>query len=217
LVPGDLVVVRPGERIPTDGMVSEGRSAVDESMLTGEPEPALKTAGDTVTGGTLNGTGSLIFRVTRVGKDTVLARIIRMVEEAQGSKAPIQALADRISAMFVPAVMAIALITFLVWWRLGPDHSIVRALAVSVTVLIIACPCAMGLAVPTAVLVATGRGAEHGLLIKGGEALQRLADVETVVVDKTGTLTAGRPEVTDVMVVADGPHGIRDARICGSR
>ena len=204
LVPGDLVVVRPGERIPTDGMVSEGRSAVDESMLTGEPEPALKTAGDTVTGGTLNGTGSLIFRVTRVGKDTVLARIIRMVEAAQGSKAPIQALADRISAVFVPAVMAIALITFLVWWRLGPDHSIVRALAVSVTVLIIACPCAMGLAVPTAVLVATGRGAEHGLLIKGGEALQRLADVETVVVDKTGTLTAGRPEVTDVVVVADG-------------
>ncbi|HKP27898.1 MAG TPA: heavy metal translocating P-type ATPase [Gemmatimonadales bacterium] len=201
LVPGDLVIVRPGERIPTDGTVSEGRSPVDESMLTGEPEPVLKTAGDPVTGGTLNGTGSLVFRVTRVGKDTILARIVRMVEEAQGSKAPIQALADRISAVFVPTVMVIALVTFLAWWRLASDQSVVRALAVSVTVLIIACPCAMGLAVPTAVMVATGRGAEHGLLIKGGEALQRMADVGTVVVDKTGTLTQGRPEVTDVEVV----------------
>ena len=142
-----------------------------------------------------------MFRVTRVGRDTVLSRIVRMVEEAQGSKAPIQALADRISAIFVPAVLLIALVTFLLWWRLGPDQSAVRALAVSVTVLIIACPCAMGLAVPTAVMVATGRGAEHGLLIKGGEALQRMAGVRTIVLDKTGTLTAGRPEVTDVVLV----------------
>ena len=201
LKPGDLVVVRPGERLPTDGTVSEGRSLVDESMLTGEPEPVLKSAGDTVTGGTLNGNGSLVFRVTRVGRDTVLSRIVRMVEEAQGSKAPIQALADRISAVFVPAVLLIALLTFLLWWRLGPDQSAVRALAVSVTVLIIACPCAMGLAVPTAVMVATGRGAEHGLLIKGGEALQRMAGVRTIVFDKTGTLTAGRPEVTDVVLL----------------
>jgi Cu+-exporting ATPase len=203
LVPGDLVVVRPGERLPTDGSVSEGRSAVDESMLTGEPEPVLKGPGDGVTGGTLNGNGSLVFRVTRVGRDTVLARIIRMVEAAQGSKAPIQALADRISAVFVPAVLAVALVTFIAWWQLGPGQSAVRALAVSVTVLIIACPCAMGLAVPTAVMVATGRGAEHGLLIKGGEALQRMAEVGTVVLDKTGTLTAGRPEVTDVEVVGE--------------
>ena len=203
LVPGDLVVVRPGERIPTDGSVSEGRSAVDESMLTGEPEPVLKGPGDPVTGGTFNGSGSLVFRVSRVGRDTVLARIIQMVEEAQGSKAPIQALADRVSAVFVPVVMVIALVTFIAWWQLGPGQSAVRALAVSVTVLIIACPCAMGLAVPTAVMVATGRGAEHGLLIKGGEALQRMAGVGTVVVDKTGTLTAGRPEVTDVVVVEE--------------
>ncbi len=198
---GDLVVVRPGARLPTDGIVSEGRSAVDESMLTGEPEPVVKEAGALVTGGTLNGNGALVFQVTRVGRDTVLARIIRMVEEAQGSKAPIQALADRISAIFVPAVLLIALVTFVLWWRLGPDQSMVRAMAVSVTVLIIACPCAMGLAVPTAVMVATGRGAEHGLLIKGGEALQRMADVGTVVLDKTGTLTAGRPEVTDVVLI----------------
>ena len=203
LVAGDLVVVRPGERLPTDGTVSEGRSAVDESMLTGEPEPVLKGPGDGVTGGTLNGHGALVFRVTRVGRDTVLARIIRMVEAAQGSKAPIQALADRISAVFVPAVLVVALVTFIAWWQLGPGQSAVRALAVSVTVLIIACPCAMGLAVPTAVMVATGRGAEHGLLIKGGEALQRMAEVGTVVVDKTGTLTAGRPEVTEVEVLSE--------------
>jgi Cu+-exporting ATPase len=203
IVPGDLVVVRPGERIPTDGQVSEGRSAVDESMLTGEPDPVLKSAGDDVTGGSLNGSGSIVFRVSRVGRDTVLARIIRMVEQAQGSKAPIQALADRISAVFVPVVMVIALVTFIAWWQLGSGQSVVRALAVSVSVLIIACPCAMGLAVPTAVMVATGRGAEHGLLIKGGEALQRMADVGTVVLDKTGTLTAGRPEVTDVEMVTE--------------
>ncbi len=202
---GDLVLVRPGERIPTDGLVEDGASLVDESMLTGEPEPVSKAPGTAVTGGTLNRTGAFRFRVTRVGADTVLARIIRMVQETQGSKAPIQALADRIAAIFVPAVILIAAITFGLWWWLGPEPAGVRALAVSVTVLIIACPCAMGLAVPTAVMVATGRGAEHGMLIKGGEPLQRVGDVDTVVVDKTGTLTAGQPEVVEV-VTLDG-HG----------
>ena len=159
---GDEVVVRPGDRLPVDGQVIEGGSAVDESMLTGEPLPVTKAAGDEVTGGTINGTGTFVFRATRVGRDTVLSNIIRMVQQAQGSRAPIQALADRISAVFVPVVIGIAVLTFLAWWLLGPEPAVVRALASAVTVLIIACPCAMGLAVPTAVMVATGRGAPSG-------------------------------------------------------
>jgi Cu+-exporting ATPase len=195
---GDEVVIRPGDRLPVDGQVVEGRSAVDESMLTGEPVPVMKVPGDEVTGGTINGHGTFVFRATRVGRDTVLSNIIRMVQQAQGSRAPIQALADRISAVFVPVVIGIAGLTFVAWWLFGPDPAVVRALASAVTVLIIACPCAMGLAVPTAVMVATGRGAERGLLIKGGEPLQRVGELTTVVLDKTGTITQGKPEVAGV-------------------
>jgi Cu+-exporting ATPase len=167
-------------------------------MLTGEPLPVVKAAGDEVTGGTINGNGTFVFRATRVGRDTVLSNIIRMVQQAQGSRAPIQALADRISAVFVPVVIGIAALTFLAWWLFGPEPTVVRALASAVTVLIIACPCAMGLAVPTAVMVATGRGAERGLLIKGGEPLQRVGEQTTVVLDKTGTITQGKPAVANV-------------------
>jgi Cu+-exporting ATPase len=198
---GDELVVRPGDRIPVDGRVVEGASAVDESMLTGEPMPVGKAAGDEVTGGTINGTGAFVFRATRVGRDTVLSNIIRMVQQAQGSRAPIQALADRISAVFVPVVIGLAAVTFLVWWAFGPEPAVVRALASAVTVLIIACPCAMGLAVPTAVMVATGKGAERGLLIKGGEPLQRVGELTTVVLDKTGTITEGKPAVASVIAL----------------
>jgi Cu+-exporting ATPase len=201
---GDELVTRPGDRIPVDGLVIEGGSAVDESMLTGEPLPVSKTAGDEVTGGTINGTGTFVFRATRVGRDTVLSNIIRMVQQAQGSRAPIQALADRISAIFVPVVIGLALVTFLVWWAFGPEPALVRALASAVTVLIIACPCAMGLAVPTAVMVATGKGAERGLLIKGGEPLQRVGELTTVVLDKTGTITEGKPRVATVVALGIG-------------
>ncbi len=192
---GDVLLVRPGERIPTDGEVLDGRSFVDESMLTGEPNPVAKDVGSPVVGATLNGNGALQVRATRVGGDTVLAHIIRLVRVAQGSKAPIQKLADRVSAVFVPVVISIAIATFVVWYDVGPEPAYLRALVSAVTVLIIACPCAMGLAVPTAVMVATGRGAELGVLIKGGEALQRAAEVDTVVLDKTGTITQGRPAV----------------------
>ncbi len=192
---GDALIVRPGERIPTDGEVLEGRSFVDESMLTGEPEPVVKEAGSPVVGATLNRNGALQVRATRVGGDTVLAHIIRMVRSAQGSKAPIQKLADRVSAGFVPVVISIAIATFVLWYDFGPEPRYLRALVSAVTVLIIACPCAMGLAVPTAVMVATGRGAELGLLIRGGEALQRAAEIDTVVLDKTGTITEGKPAV----------------------
>jgi Cu+-exporting ATPase len=195
---GDLLIVRPGERIPTDGEVIDGRSFVDESMLTGEPEPVVKEAGAAVVGATLNRNGALRVRATRVGRDTVLARIISLVRAAQGSKAPIQRLADRVSAVFVPIVISIAIATFIVWYDFGPEPAYLRALVSAVTVLIIACPCAMGLAVPTAVMVATGRGAELGVLIKGGDALQRTAEVDTVVLDKTGTVTQGRPSVQHI-------------------
>jgi P-type Cu+ transporter len=193
---GDVVIVRPGERIAADGEVVEGRSFVDESMLTGEPDPVAKETGSPVVGATLNRNGALRVRVTRTGKDTVLARIIRLVREAQGSKAPIQRLADRISAVFVPVVMSLAVVTFVLWYVLGPEPAYLHALVSSVTVLIIACPCAMGLAVPTAVMVSTGRGAELGVLIKGGEAIERAGAVDTVVLDKTGTITEGKPSVT---------------------
>jgi Cu+-exporting ATPase len=194
---GDTVTVRPGERVPVDGEVLSGASAVDESMLTGEPMPVGKKVGDRVVGGTINRTGAFRYRATTLGADSVLAQIVKLMRDAQGSRAPIQRLADRVSGIFVPVVIALALVTFGVW--LAADGSAVRAFAAAVAVLIIACPCAMGLAVPTAVMVATGKGAELGILIKGGEALQRAGDVTTVVLDKTGTITEGRPTVTDVL------------------
>jgi Cu+-exporting ATPase len=197
---GDTVLVRPGERIPVDGELLSGGSAVDESMLTGESRPVEKKPGDRVIGGTINRTGAFRYRATGLGSASVLAQIVRLMREAQGSRAPIQKLADRISGVFVPVVIGLAFVTFVVWLLAAGPGSVVRAAAAAVAVLIIACPCAMGLAVPTAVMVATGRGAGLGILIKGGEALQRAGDVTTVVLDKTGTLTAGRPAVTDVIL-----------------
>src|SRR4029077_16981330 len=191
----DVLVVRPGEKIPVDGVVLQGTSTVDESMLTGEPAPVAKAEGDEVVGATVNRNGSLRIRATRVGRDTMLSRIIALVRGAQGAKAPIQRLAARLSPVFVPGVLAIALFTFGLWFVLGPEPRYLHALASAVTVLIIACPCAMGLATPTAVMVATGRGAELGVLVKGGDALQRAAEIDTVVLDKTGTITEGRPSV----------------------
>ena len=202
---GDEAVVRPGETIPADGVILDGASNVDESMLTGEPIPVPKRAGDKVIGATLNRNGAFRFRVGAVGSATVLSRIIRLVQQAQGSKAPIQRLADRISAVFVPVVLSIAVVTFVVWFDLGPAPAYLHALVSAVTVLIIACPCAMGLAVPTAVMVATGRGAELGVLIKGGEPLERSQALDTVVFDKTGTITEGRPAVEAVQLLACSP------------
>jgi Cu+-exporting ATPase len=196
---GDVVIVRPGERIPVDGIVIDGASEIDESMLTGEPFPVVKKVGDAVVGGTVNTTGAFRYRATSVGADSVLARIVGLMRQAQSSRAPIQRLADRVSAVFVPVVVAIAITTFLAWYFVADTAALPRAIAAAVSVLIIACPCAMGLAVPTAVMVATGRGAELGLLIKGGEILQRAGDVDTVVFDKTGTLTEGAPTVTRVI------------------
>ncbi|MBL7074461.1 heavy metal translocating P-type ATPase [candidate division KSB1 bacterium] len=195
----EVVVVRPGEKIPVDGVVTDGRSTVDESMVTGESLPAEKHPGDGVIGATINKTGSFKFRATKVGKDTLLAQIVRLVREAQGSKAPIQRLADVISGYFVPVVMAIAIATFMIWFDLGPQPAFTRALINFVAVLIIACPCALGLATPTAIMVGTGRGAENGILIKGGESLETAHKLTTIVFDKTGTLTKGEPEVTDVL------------------
>ena len=203
VVHGDVVVVRPGERIPVDGEVVSGASAVDESMLTGESLPVEKTAGDTVIGGTINRTGAFHYRATTLGADSVLAQIVKLMRDAQGSRAPIQRLADRISGVFVPVVLSLAVVTFVGWYVLAPEAALVRAFAAAVAVLIIACPCAMGLAVPTAVMVATGRGAQAGVLIKGGEALQRAGDIRTVVLDKTGTVTEGRPTVTNVVLADD--------------
>ncbi|HEX6105576.1 MAG TPA: heavy metal translocating P-type ATPase [Gemmatimonadales bacterium] len=203
---GDEVLVRPGEKLPADGTVLDGTSYVDESMLTGEPVPVPKVPGDPVVGATLNRNGALRFRVDQVGADTVLSRIIRLVQQAQGTRAPIQRLADRISAVFVPVVLSLAIATFVLWFDFGPDPAYLHALVAAVTVLIIACPCAMGLAVPTAVMVSTGRGAELGVLIKGGEALERSERLDTVVFDKTGTLTEGRPTVQTVLPASpDGP------------
>ena len=206
VVGGDEIVVRPGERVPVDGEVVSGSSAVDESMLTGEPMPVAKTTGDRVVGGTVNGTGSFRFRATTLGADSTLARIVQMMKDAQGTRAPIQRLADRISAIFVPIVLSIAVATFVVWYLTTGDGGLVRAITAAVSVLIIACPCAMGLAVPTAVMVSTGRGAELGVLIKGGEALERAGAVQTVVIDKTGTLTEGKPSVTDFILAPSATH-----------
>lgn len=196
---GDIVLVRPGEKVPVDGVISEGSSAVDESMLTGESLPVEKKVGDEVIGATLNKTGSFKFEATKVGKDTALAQIVRMVEEAQGSKAPIQRLVDVVSGYFVPAVMIIAVLTFVVWFDFGPDPRLTYALVTAVTVLIIACPCALGLATPISLMVGVGKGAEQGILIRGGEALQTSQALDAIVLDKTGTITKGQPELTDVV------------------
>jgi len=203
IVVGDTLLVRPGERIALDGEVSRGAVHVDESMITGEPAPVAKAPGDAVTGGTVNGAGALQVRVTRVGPDTTLAQIIRMVEEAQGAKLPVQALVDRVTLWFVPAVMAVAALTVAAWLVFGPDPALTLALVAGVSVLIIACPCAMGLATPTSIMVGAGRAAEMGVLFRKGDALQALAGIDTVALDKTGTVTEGRPELTD-LVLAEG-------------
>ncbi|MDD4986858.1 MAG: heavy metal translocating P-type ATPase [Dehalococcoidales bacterium] len=199
LVKEDIVLVRPGEKIATDGMVISGASGVDESMLTGESLPVTKQAGSEVFAGTLNKSGSFTFKATKVGAETALAQIIRLVEEAQGSKAPIQRFADKVASVFVPVVFTIAVITFIIWYFLVPEPLLSRALLNFVSVLIIACPCAMGLATPTAVMVGTGLGAENGILFKGGESLEKAYKLTTIVFDKTGTLTKGEPEVTDIL------------------
>jgi Cu+-exporting ATPase len=196
---GDTVVVRPGEKVPVDGRITSGESAVDESMITGESIPATKREGDEVIGATMNTSGAFRFAATRVGEETALQQIMRMVEEAQGSKAPIQRLADRISAVFVPAVIGVAAATFAIWLLFGPEPAFTFALLNTVAVLIIACPCAMGLATPTSIMVGTGKGAESGILIKGGEALEGAHKLDTIVLDKTGTLTRGEPELTDIV------------------
>ena len=201
---GDVCRVRPGEKVPIDGVVVDGHSAVDESMVSGEPMPAEKAAGDRVTGGTMNTTGSLLVRAERVGSDTLLAQIVRMVGEAQRSRAPIQRLADQIAAYFVPAVVLAAILAFVAWSTWGPDPRLAHALLSAVAVLIIACPCALGLATPMAIMVGTGRGATAGVLVKNAEALERLERVDTLVIDKTGTLTEGKPTVVSVV-----PYGGR--------
>jgi len=201
VVAGDIVQVRPGERVPVDGDVLDGSSFVDESMITGEPIPIQKGAGAAVVGGTINKTGSITFRATKVGGDTVLAQIIRMVEAAQGSKLPIQALVDRVTGVFVPIVIGIAALTFAIWLMFGPDPALAFALVNGVAVLIIACPCAMGLATPTSIMVGTGRAARMGILFRKGEALQTLRGAKAIALDKTGTLTKGRPELTDLSLI----------------
>jgi len=200
VVVGDLVRVRPGEKVPVDGVMVEGRSALDESMLTGESLPVEKSIGDEVIGATLNKTGSFVFRAAKVGADTALAQIVRLVEDAQGSKAPMQRLADQVAGIFVPIVLVVAALTAAGWFIFGPSP--VFAVTVAIGVLIIACPCALGLATPTAIMVGTGKAAEHGILIRGGEALEQARRIDTVVLDKTGTLTRGRPAVTRLVAAA---------------
>ncbi len=212
---GDRLRIRPGEKVPVDGTVVEGRSAVDESMLTGEPLPVEKAVGDAVTGGTLNGTGGFVMRAERVGDETMLARIVQMVAEAQRSRAPIQGLADRVSGYFVPAVVAVAVVAFVVWALVGPPPALAFALVAAVSVLIIACPCALGLATPMSIMVGVGRGANAGVLIKNAEALERFATIDTLIVDKTGTLTEGKPRVT-ALVPAAGVDEAALLRLAGS-
>jgi Cu+-exporting ATPase len=213
LVKGDIILVRPGERIPTDGEIVSGNSTIDESMFTGESIPVAKEAGDQVYGSTINKSGSFKFRATKIGAETALAQIIRLVEEAQGSKAPIQRLADKVASVFVPVVIGIALVTFIIWNFLVSDPVFSRALLNTISVLIIACPCAMGLATPTAIMVGTGLGAENGILIKGGESLEKAFKLNKIVFDKTGTLTLGEPAVTDVIPATgqDRSHLLRVA------
>src|SRR3989441_3575573 len=203
VVAGDVITVRPGEKIPVDGEVVDGESAVDESMVTGEPMPATKRSGDTVIGATINRTGSFQFRATRVGRDTMLAQIIKLVQQAQGSKAPIQRLADTISSYFVPAVIGIAIWTFVAWFVFGPQPAFTSAMVAAVAVLIIACPCALGLATPLSVMVSTGKGAEQGILIRSAEALETAHKLNTIVLDKTGTITRGQPALTEVVTRID--------------
>ncbi len=198
---GDAIIVKPGERVPVDGVIREGYSALDESMITGESLPVEKKVGDEVIGATINKTGSFRFEATKIGKDTTLARIVRLVEEAQGSKAPIQRLADVIASYFVPTVIGISIVTFLVWYFAGPQPSLTYAFLNFVAVLIIACPCALGLATPTAIIVGTGKGAENGVLIRSAETLERAHKIDTVLLDKTGTLTKGEPNVTDIVSI----------------
>ena len=198
VVIGDIIRVRPGEKIPVDGIIVEGESSIDESMVTGESMPVEKISGDTVVGATINKTGTFTFRATKIGQETMLAQIIKLVQEAQGSKAPIQRLADMISSYFVPVVIMLAFLTFAVWYVFGPAPTLLFALLNTVAVLIIACPCAMGLATPTAIMVGTGKGAEHGILIKDAESLETAHKIKTIIFDKTGTLTKGKPEVTDI-------------------
>ncbi|CCH74816.1 putative cation-transporting P-type ATPase [Nostocoides australiense Ben110] len=200
---GDRLRVRPGEAVPVDGTVEEGRSAVDESLVTGESMPVTKTSGDTVIGGTINGSGGLIMRAEKVGRDTMLARIVAMVADAQRSRAPIQRMADKVAGIFVPAVIVVAVVAFIVWALVGPDPKLAHALIVAVAVLIIACPCALGLATPMSIMVGVGRGAGLGVLIKNAEALERMEKVDTLVIDKTGTLTEGRPTVTNIVTTSE--------------
>jgi Cu+-exporting ATPase len=198
---GDVIRVRPGEKIPVDGIIADGESSIDESMITGESMPVDKMKGDVVVGATMNKTGTFTFRATKVGSDTMLAQIIKLVQEAQGSKAPIQRLADLVSSYFVPVVLMLAIFTFAVWYIFGPAPTLLFALLNTVAVLIIACPCAMGLATPTAIMVGTGKGAEHGILIKDAESLETAHKINTIIFDKTGTLTKGEPEVTDIIPI----------------
>ena len=210
---GDRLRVRPGDQIPVDGVVLEGRSTVDESMLTGEPVPVEKTRGEQVSGGTLNQSGSFVMRAERVGSDTMLARIVQMVAEAQRSRAPIQSLVDRVASWFVPAVVGVAALAFVAWAIFGPPPAMAYGLVAAVSVLIIACPCALGLATPMSIMVGTGRGAQAGVLIKNAEALERFAKVDTLVVDKTGTLTEGKPKVTTLLPA----EGIDEADLLPAR
>lgn len=212
---GDIIRVRPGEKIPVDGIIVEGESSIDESMVTGESIPTDKTKGDVVVGATMNKTGTFTFKATKVGQETMLAQIIKLVQEAQGSKAPIQRLADLISAYFVPIVLMLAIATFAVWYVIGPTPSLLFALLNTVAVLIIACPCAMGLATPTAIMVGTGKGAEHGILIKDAESLETAHKINVIIFDKTGTLTKGKPEVTDIVAV-DSINSDELLRLAGS-
>ena len=207
IMEGDRLRVRPGDAVPVDGVVIEGRSSLDESMLTGESMPVEKRPGDTVTGATINHNGSLVIEAGKVGADTVLAQIVAMVSNARRSRAPIQGLADRVSAIFVPTVVAVSIIAFIVWLILGPEPALVFAIASAVSVLIIACPCALGLATPISITTAAGRGAQAGVLIKDAEALERMAAVDTLIVDKTGTLTEGKPRLTDTIALADISEG----------
>ena len=209
--PGDLLRVRPGEKVPVDGVVTEGHSSVDEAMISGEPVPVEKSTGDKLTGATVNGTGALMMRAERVGRDTMLSQIVHMVAEAQRSRAPIQALADKVAGWFVPGVVLIAVLTFVVWFMWGPEPQLSHALINAVAVLIIACPCALGLATPMSIMVGTGRGATSGVLVKNAEALELMEKIDTLVVDKTGTLTLGKPKLVEVVT----SEGFEEAEILG--